>query len=133
MPSMLGTAFLPTFPVPFSTRGTPWITRGSLIRLWSSLAGIRQITLLYSPLKFPDGLGTAALRHTWSDVSSRKDVADLAKNDAVLKPLFFLARTISSKRSMEGLFGRVTSRSCMNSLNAEESENPMPSKSHDEF
>jgi len=115
---MLGTAFLPTLPGPFSMRGTPWITRGSLIKLWSSFAGIRQITLLYSPLKFPVGVGTAALRHKWSDVSSRKDVEDLVKNDDVLKPLFFLARMISSKSRMDGEVGRVVSRSWMNSLNA---------------
>jgi hypothetical protein len=117
--SMLGTAFLPTLPAPFSIRGTPWITRGSLIKPWSSFAGIRQITLLYSPLKFPVGVGTAALRHKWSDVSSRKDVEDLVKKEDVLKPLFFLARIISSKSRMKGEVGRVISRSCMNSLKAE--------------
>jgi hypothetical protein len=117
---MLGTAFLPTLPDPFSIRGTPWITRGSRIKVWSSFAGIRQITLLYSPLKFPVGVGTEALRHKWSDVSSRNDVEDFVKNDDALKPLFFLARMISSKSRMEGEVGRLVSRSWMNSLNAEE-------------
>lgn len=131
---MLGTAFLPSFPVPFSTRGTPRITRGSLMRPWSSLAGIRQITLRYSPLKVPVGLGTAALRHMWSDVLSRKGVEDLAKKDAVLKPLFFLASIISSSRRIEGVFGRVISRSWMNSLNAGKSQGwvPFPRKNHGE-
>jgi hypothetical protein len=121
-PSILGTAFLPTLPEPFSTRGTPWITRGSLIKFWSSFAGIRQITLLYSPLKFPVGVGTAALRHKWSEVSSRNDVEDFVKNDEVLKPLFFLARMISSKSRIDGELGRVVSRSCINSLNAKKRE-----------
>ncbi len=40
------------------------------------------------------------------------------KNDDVLKPLFFLARIISSKRRIDGQLGRVVSRSWMNSLNA---------------
>ncbi len=60
---------------------------------------------------FPVGVGTAALRHRWSDVSSRKEVDDFVKNEDRLKPLFFLARMISSKSRMEGAVGRVVSRS----------------------
>lgn len=63
-PNILGTAFLPKLFPPFIvTLGTPATTLGSLINSLSSLAGILQITLLYSPLKLPLGLGTAALLH----------------------------------------------------------------------
>jgi hypothetical protein len=62
-PNMLGRAFLPTRPAPFSTLGTPEIILGSRIRVWSNFAGMRTMILRYSPLKLPVGLGTAALRH----------------------------------------------------------------------
>jgi hypothetical protein len=51
-------------------------------------------------------------------VSSKKEILDLAKKEARLKPRFFLARMISSKRRIEGSVGRVVSRSWMNSWNA---------------
>lgn len=76
------------------------------------------MTLLYSPLNVPLGLGTAALRQRWSDLSSRKEVFDFEKNDARENPLFFLARIISSKSLTEGEDGAVLSRWDMNSLNA---------------
>jgi len=45
-PSKLGTAFLPTFLPGASILGTPWIVRGSRIRLTSNCAGILDTTVL---------------------------------------------------------------------------------------
>lgn len=59
--SKLGTAFLPTLFPGTSIRGTPWIVRGSFIKLTSNCAGILLTTALYSPGNFALGVGTAAL------------------------------------------------------------------------
>lgn len=72
---------------------------------------MRQMTVLYSPLNAPLGLGTLALRHRWSERSSRKDVLALAKKEDAEKPRLRFARMISSKRRMDGLEGAVISRS----------------------
>ena len=117
-PNIEGTALRPNdFPPFILTRGTPATTRGSRINSGSNRAGIRHITERYSPLKAPDGDGTAALRHKWSLRSSRKDVAALEKNEEAENPRFRFARIISSKRRIFGSLAGVDSRSLMNSLN----------------
>ena len=83
----------------------------------SRRAGIRHITLLYSPLKAPLGDGTAALRHRCSERSSKKFVCAFEKKEEAEKPRLRLARMISSKRRILGSEAGVVSRSDMNSLN----------------
>lgn len=70
---MLGTCFLAKLFTPrVSRRGTPWMALGSLMRVLSKRAGVRVTMALYSPGKFPLGIGTDAVRHIWSVVSLRK-------------------------------------------------------------
>lgn len=72
MPSMLGTC-LRTRPLALrcSMRGTPWMARGSRIRVRSRRDGMRVTTERYSPGKLPFGRGTDAVRQMWSDLSVR--------------------------------------------------------------
>lgn len=90
---------------------------------------MRHITLLYSPLNAPLGLGTLALRQRWSERSSKND-ADFEDRDEPprelkreeemeeLKPRARFARMISSKRRILESAAGVVSRSWMNSLKA---------------
>jgi hypothetical protein len=72
VPSILGTCLRTKALVPrCSMRGTPWIARGSRIRVRSRREGMRVITERYSPGKLPFGRGTEAVRQMWSDVSVR--------------------------------------------------------------
>lgn len=81
----------------------------------SSLAGIRPVMLPSSPAVRLVGVGAAADRHKWSDVSDKNVVLDLLNKD--VRPRLRLDRMISSNNLIDGSSARVDSRSCMNSLN----------------
>ena len=134
---MLGTCFLATPLAPrCSILGTPWMARGSRMRDRSRRAGMRVMTVLYSPGKLPLGMGTEAVRQTWSAVSVRKfgplelpregkeneepadapcdcRMVERRERPAVrpLRPLDFFAMMISSKRRMAGSEAGFISRS----------------------
>lgn len=132
---MLGTCFLMKPCARCSARGTPWIARGSLIRLGSNLVGIRVTTVRYSPGNLALGAGTEAVRHMWSEVSPRYvgilSFDGAANPEALLdapcdirmvdrrenpvespgRPRAFLAMMISSKRRIDACVAECVSRS----------------------
>jgi hypothetical protein len=71
-PNTLGTCFrAKLFWLRCSTRGAPWIARGSRIRERSSFVGVLVTMAWYSPGNWPLGNGTEAVRQMCSDVSPR--------------------------------------------------------------